>query len=126
MYWVLRLYPRVWRERYQDEILEVLDQHRVSLRTLLDLVFGAIDANLQYGELTRGVVNLVKRLGLAACALALGWVTYGNLALADNTTFGQNVATAIDVQQIQGNIASGNVLPVHRIPSLNYQPNSSN
>lgn len=113
MYWVLRLYPQAWRERYGDEIVEVLEQHNVSTRTLLDLMLGAIDANLRYGEITRGVIDMVKRLGIAACALALGWAAYGGLAMADSATFGQNVATASDVQQIQQNIASGNVLPVH-------------
>jgi hypothetical protein len=29
-------YPRRWRERYREEMLEVLDQHQASARTVLN------------------------------------------------------------------------------------------
>lgn len=41
---LLRLYPRVWRERYEAEMRAVLEQHDVTLATYLDLVRGAFDA----------------------------------------------------------------------------------
>jgi uncharacterized oligopeptide transporter (OPT) family protein len=44
--WILRCYPRRWRERYQEEMLAVLAQHTISLITLLDLLLGALDARL--------------------------------------------------------------------------------
>jgi len=31
---IVRGYPPAWRERYADEVLDVLDQHRVTLRTV--------------------------------------------------------------------------------------------
>ncbi|GHO48077.1 hypothetical protein [Ktedonospora formicarum] len=43
---LLKLYPRTWRERYEDEMLAVLEQHDATPMTLLDLLFGAIDARL--------------------------------------------------------------------------------
>jgi hypothetical protein len=46
IYWILRLYPRAWRERYEQEMLGVLEQHTVSITTLLDLLMGALDARL--------------------------------------------------------------------------------
>jgi hypothetical protein len=44
--WILNFYPRRWRERYQEEMLAVLEQHTISLLTLLDLLLGALDARL--------------------------------------------------------------------------------
>lgn len=44
--WILHFYPHRWRERYQEEMLAVLEQHTISLLTLLDLLLGALDAHL--------------------------------------------------------------------------------
>src|SRR5215469_7739029 len=44
--WILNFYPHRWRERYQEEMLAVLEQHTISLVTLLDLLLGALDARL--------------------------------------------------------------------------------
>ena len=39
-------YPRRWRQRYAEELLEVLDQHRPTARTALNLWAGAVSAHL--------------------------------------------------------------------------------
>jgi hypothetical protein len=44
--WLLRLYPRRWRERYESEVTAVLEQHRVTLKTSADLFLSALDAQL--------------------------------------------------------------------------------
>jgi DNA-binding PadR family transcriptional regulator len=44
--WVVQLYPRAWRERYEEEMLAVLDEHRITIFTLLDLAFGALETRL--------------------------------------------------------------------------------
>ena len=43
---LLRYYPPAWRERYEDEVTDVLSQHQVSFSTWLDLARGAFDAHL--------------------------------------------------------------------------------
>jgi hypothetical protein len=43
---MLRLYPRSWRARYEAEVAAVLDQHGCTMRTLVDLAVGALDARL--------------------------------------------------------------------------------
>jgi hypothetical protein len=43
---LLLLYPRAWRQRYGAEMKEMLTAQRLTLRTALDLVAGAIDARL--------------------------------------------------------------------------------
>ena len=44
--WILRCYPPRWRERYQEEIVALLEQHTITTKTLLDLLLGALDARL--------------------------------------------------------------------------------
>jgi hypothetical protein len=39
--WLLRLYPRAWRDRYEDEVIALLDESAVSVRQLWDLASGA-------------------------------------------------------------------------------------
>jgi capsular polysaccharide biosynthesis protein len=39
-------YPRRWRQRYAEEMLEVLGQHRPTARTVLNLAAGAVSAHL--------------------------------------------------------------------------------
>jgi len=47
MKFLLKLYPRGWRERYASEVADYLDQaNPPPLRTALDLIAGAIDARL--------------------------------------------------------------------------------
>jgi hypothetical protein len=43
---LLRYYPPAWRARYEDEVTDVLEQHRVSYATWFDLARGAFDAHL--------------------------------------------------------------------------------
>lgn len=43
---LLKLYPRWWRDRYEAEVGRLLEEHRVRLNTLVDLVAGAVDAGL--------------------------------------------------------------------------------
>ncbi|WP_074950337.1 hypothetical protein [Alicyclobacillus macrosporangiidus] len=44
----IRCYPRSWRARYEDEPHAVLEQHRVTWRTLLDLGIGAVVARFTW------------------------------------------------------------------------------
>ena len=44
--WILRLYPPAWRERYESEMIALLEQHHLTLWTMLDLLVGALDARL--------------------------------------------------------------------------------
>jgi hypothetical protein len=44
--WLVRLYPRAWRERYGEEYLALLEELPASPRVLLDALFGAADAHL--------------------------------------------------------------------------------
>ena len=43
---LVRCYPPRWRQRYAEELLEVLDQHQPTSRTVLNLWAGAVSAHL--------------------------------------------------------------------------------
>ena len=44
--WIVKLYPRAWRERYAEEMLALLDEHQITPLTVFDLLFGVVDARL--------------------------------------------------------------------------------
>ncbi|MBV9228495.1 MAG: toll/interleukin-1 receptor domain-containing protein, partial [Chloroflexi bacterium] len=44
--WVLNFYPRGWRQRYEEEMITLLEQHTVTPATTFDLLLGALDAHL--------------------------------------------------------------------------------
>jgi hypothetical protein len=44
MKWILKLYPLAWRQRYQEEMLALLEQHHITWRTVVNLLSGAVAA----------------------------------------------------------------------------------
>jgi hypothetical protein len=80
---LVRLYPAAWRARYGDEMLAVLEQHRTTPRTWLNLGLGALDAHLHHDLLIGKVVPLLQRLRSGAiatfCAIVIFAVAAGLL-----------------------------------------------
>lgn len=74
---VLRLYPRAWRHRYEDEVLALLDQDPPGYRAVVDLTRGLFRERLaaavrwRPGEAVRlgtaGIVDMFALLGLGVC-----------------------------------------------------------
>lgn len=77
MPWLLRLYPRAWRERYEEELLAVLEDHQVTLATVLDLLIGAVDANFNYNRSTEGVQSMVNRLRSGTIMIFCAFMLFG-------------------------------------------------
>ena len=44
MKWFIRMYPKSWRIRYGNEMIEVLKQTDYSFRIVIDLIVGIVDA----------------------------------------------------------------------------------
>jgi hypothetical protein len=68
---LLRYYPPAWRERYEDEVTDVLAQHRVSFSTWIDLVRGAVDAHLDpsfAGRMSPSAIRLRRSETLVFCS----------------------------------------------------------
>ncbi len=61
----MRLYPTAWRERYEEEFLQLIDDRPLGLQETIDIVSGAIDARLRggvqrVGERRKIMVSIVK------------------------------------------------------------------
>ncbi len=71
-------YPRRWRQRYGEELLDVLDQHRAGARTVLNLAASALGAHLDPAYRTERlpVIRLHKNAFAAA-----GFVIAGLMVL---------------------------------------------
>jgi WD40 repeat protein len=67
---LVRCHPRCWRQRYAEEMLDVLDQHRAGVRTMLDLAFSALDAHLDPAWRTRPALAGLRRGARAAAPWA--------------------------------------------------------
>lgn len=105
--WILNFYPRRWRERYQEEMLAVLEQHTISLTTILDLLLGALDARLDPAYRTKeGFMfhrlrdtRILSTIYIGALAIFLFSATLwtilnGSLAFQDNPLGGNTEAIA--------------------------------
>ena len=95
---LIRLYPRTWRQRYGEEMRELLAAQKPSLRTFADLVAGAIDARLNPQQSSipahgaEGARIMVKAFRCAPAGVTVqdqlrsaAWMVGGSLVL---TTFG--------------------------------------
>jgi hypothetical protein len=75
--WILHFYPCKWRERYYEEMLEVLEQHTISMFTIFDLLLGALDARLdpsyrsEEGFMLSRIRDARSLSALYICSLAL-------------------------------------------------------
>jgi hypothetical protein len=58
---MVRCYPGRWRQRYRDEVLDVLDQHQATAATVLSLAGGALTAHLDPDfRMERPVIRIRK------------------------------------------------------------------
>jgi DNA-binding PadR family transcriptional regulator len=76
--WMLCLYPLAWRERYETEMVALLEQHEITLWTVVDLFVGALDARLDpHYRYTRQVLpwrRLQTSWKVLASALVTCWI----------------------------------------------------
>lgn len=73
---LLRLYPPAWRARYQDELEAVLEQHAITLATIVDLLWGALDARLDLAFSSERMFRPMSRLRASAVALFCAYAAF--------------------------------------------------
>jgi hypothetical protein len=92
---LVRLYPHAWRVRYGDEMRELLSSQPFSLRTLVDLIAGAVDARLspqlapvEPASATNGAHDMVKAFSCSSAGVpvrdqwrSVAWMLGGSLGL---------------------------------------------
>jgi len=70
-------HPRRWRERYGEELLDVLDQHQASARTVLNLAASAVSTHLDPAYRMEGFsMTRLRRAALISAALAAPLVLF--------------------------------------------------
>lgn len=86
---LISLYPRAWRDRYEEEFLTLLEERPPTFADLVDTVRGAADAHLHpQGEVepspwTHRIPGLLALMGgVTWCALALAFVLWQEGAYA--------------------------------------------
>lgn len=73
---LLRLYPAAWRARYQDELEAVMEQHTITFATIIDLLWGALDARLDPAFTSERMFRPMSRLRASAVALFLTFAAF--------------------------------------------------
>ncbi len=78
MRWLARrlvgLYPRAWRERYEEEFLALLEQRKVPFSDLMDVALGVLDAWLRPQVTLEGVTGVIARMRTSVLAVLWAWV----------------------------------------------------
>ncbi len=73
---LVRLYPRRWRDRYADELLELLSATPLSTVGVLALLRGAVDAHFNLPDLLPGLASRTLRLRWYMTLLFGAWVAF--------------------------------------------------
>ncbi|WP_093231657.1 hypothetical protein [Thermoflavimicrobium dichotomicum] len=55
------MYPKNWRDRYEDELLALMEARPLHFSDCLDIVLGAIDAHLHRSLISDQGVNRMQR-----------------------------------------------------------------
>lgn len=95
---LMRLYPAAWRERYETEFLQVLENRPAGFRGLLDVVLGAVDAHLHPELIGAESRPWTHRLpGLCAMGAGLIWSSFFVRALTGDPAqeWGDSIGFAI-------------------------------
>ena len=73
---LVRLYPRTWRERYEDEFLGLLEVRPPTMRDRVDILRGALDARLDEGSPDRSTrpVWIAVMSAIGAGGLWIAWL----------------------------------------------------
>lgn len=80
MKWLIRLYPKKWRKRYEDEFLYILENRNLSLKEVFDVIINALDARfLNLVEMIITMDNKIRDLMLRS--VFMRFVIIGSISL---------------------------------------------
>ncbi len=102
---LLRCYPSAWRERYETEMTDILDQHDVTFMTWFDLLRGALDARLDPAF----VVNrgpMTERLRRSEIAIFCSFVAF--------------VVTGVGFQKMTEGVDKAGIMRAHAAVGAGY------
>lgn len=73
---LIGLYPRAWRERYQEEMEEVLKQHTLRFVTLFDILIGALDVHMHADLQPERMYSMAHKLRVSAIAVFCAFLLF--------------------------------------------------
>jgi hypothetical protein len=111
--WLVRLYPRAWRDRYGDEFQALLEQQSATVGRVADVVLGAIDAHLTANSPERRGWWLSRIPGLMIAFGALVWAVAFAIREAG---VGQDVTNLASILAPMGEVVVG--LGILALPPL--------
>jgi hypothetical protein len=92
MSFLLRLYPKAWRERYGAELADLLARERLTPRLALDLLTGALDAQLHPQLVAR---TAGKAAGSSGGATVIGGFSFRCASTAGTAGTGMTTREAL-------------------------------
>jgi hypothetical protein len=101
--WLIRLYPRAWRERYEDEFDILLEECLHSPLDVLDIFLGALDAHLEFPfEPNWRLMDMVNKLRTTILLVFTGYIgfTIGGMSfygLVDDSPMAVLMKTKTDI-----------------------------
>ncbi|GAB5492875.1 MAG: hypothetical protein Phog2KO_30900 [Phototrophicaceae bacterium] len=108
---IMALYPKAWRERYEDEFRAMLDQSDLSAMDWLDMVFTACETRLTYQRGTIMKDSMNRLTGMIALLSALGFVSVFFIPDEDTAEFMLMFSPMLSILLIP---AMHRVLKIHR------------
>lgn len=82
--WLLRLYPRPWRERYGVEFGALLEDCSLSPFTVFDVMVGALDAHIAPPDITGRILRMLQQTRRSAITVFCAWIAFVVAGLAFN------------------------------------------
>jgi hypothetical protein len=74
--WLLRLYPRQWRQRYEEEFVALLEGCPRSPLVLLDVLLGALDAHIAPQDNTGRILQMINRPRWTAITVFCAYIVF--------------------------------------------------
>ena len=75
--WLVRLYPRAWRQRYGEEFEALLEECLHSPVDILDILLGALDAHLNLSNQTDWrLMNMINKLRTTVILVFAGYIGF--------------------------------------------------
>jgi hypothetical protein len=70
------LYPRAWRERYEEEFVAMLEQRPASVSDLVDVAFGVLDTWVRPQVVSEGGRFVIPKMRSSLLAVLWAWVGF--------------------------------------------------
>jgi hypothetical protein len=89
--WMLRLYPRAWRERYGEEFAALLEEYPLTPFAYGDIFLGALDAHLKPFDANGRILRMLNQPRRSAITVFCAYTAFVLAGIAYNQTIEDDV-----------------------------------